>query len=74
MIPMAAGRVDLTVGCGIVPLHILAISLRTMLGRPWPISMAIVLLLGAVAEFLYVVLVEVAKIDSFIAALALPVT
>ena len=34
MIPMAAGRIDLTVGYGIVLWHILAISLQTMLGCP----------------------------------------
>ena len=36
MIPMAAGRIDLTVGYGIVLWHILAISMQTMLGLPWP--------------------------------------
>lgn len=69
MIPMAAGRIDLTVGYGIVLWHILAISLQTMLGLPWPIAVAIVLLLGAVTGFLNGLLVEVAKIDSFIATL-----
>ena len=69
MIPMAAGRIDLTVGYGIVLWHILAISLQTMLGLPWPIAVAVVLLLGAVTGFLNGLLVEVAKIDSFIATL-----
>ncbi|MEL6566293.1 MAG: ABC transporter permease [Pseudomonadota bacterium] len=69
MIPMAAGRIDLTVGYGIVLWHILAISLQTMLGLPWPMAVAIVLLLGAVTGFLNGLLVEVAKIDSFIATL-----
>ena len=69
MIPMAAGRIDLTVGYGIVLWHILAISLQTMLGLPWPMAVAIVLLLGAVTGFLNGMLVEVAKIDSFIATL-----
>ncbi|WP_299736740.1 ABC transporter permease [uncultured Roseobacter sp.] len=69
MIPMAAGRIDLTVGYGIVLWHILAISLQTMLGLPWPIAVAVVLVLGAVAGFLNGLLVEVAKIDSFIATL-----
>ncbi len=69
MIPMAAGRIDLTVGYGIVLWHILAISLQTMLGLPWPIAVAVVLLLGAVSGFLNGLLVEVAKIDSFIATL-----
>ena len=69
MIPMAAGRIDLTVGYGIVLWHILAISLQTMLGLPWPIAVALVLLLGAVTGFLNGLLVEIAKIDSFIATL-----
>lgn len=34
MIPMVAGRIDLTVGYGIVLWHILAISLQTMYGFP----------------------------------------
>ena len=69
MSPMAAGRIDLTVGYGIVLWHILAISLQTMLGLPWPVAVAVVLVLGAVTGFLNGLLVEVAKIDSFIATL-----
>ncbi len=69
MIPMAAGRIDLTVGYGIVLWHILAISLQTIYGLPWPMAVGIVLILGAVSGFLNGLLVEVAKIDSFIATL-----
>ncbi|RJT39570.1 ABC transporter permease [Mesorhizobium waimense] len=69
MIPMASGRIDLTVGYGIVLWHILAISLQTMLGIPWPLAVLIVLLLGAATGFLNGLLVEVARIDSFIATL-----
>lgn len=69
MIPMAAGRIDLTVGYGIVLWHILAISLQTIYGFPWPVAVAVVLILGAVSGFLNGLLVEVAKIDSFIATL-----
>jgi ribose transport system permease protein len=69
MIPMAAGRIDLTVGYGIVLWHILAISLQTSLGLPWPVAVLVVLLLGAFTGFLNGMLVEVAKIDSFIATL-----
>ncbi|MEY9558174.1 ABC transporter permease [Sinorhizobium fredii] len=69
MIPMASGRIDLTVGYGIVLWHILAISLQTMFGVPWPLAVLIVLLLGAVTGFLNGLLVEVARIDSFIATL-----
>lgn len=69
MIPMSAGRIDLTVGYGIVLWHILAISLQTMFGVPWPLAVLIVLTLGALMGMLNGLLVEVAKIDSFIATL-----
>ena len=69
MVPMAAGKIDLTVGYGIVLWHILAISLQTMLGLPWPVALMIVVILGAVVGLLNGLLVEVARIDSFIATL-----
>ena len=69
MIPMVAGRIDLTVGYGIVLWHILAISLQTMYGFPWPVAVGIVLFLGIVTGALNGLLVEVARIDSFIATL-----
>jgi ribose transport system permease protein len=69
MIPMSAGRIDLTVGYGIVLWHILAISLQTMYGVPWFAAVLIVLALGAFMGMLNGLLVEVAKIDSFIATL-----
>ena len=69
MIPMVAGRIDLTVGYGIVLWHILAISFQVNFGIPWPIAVAIVVILGAVTGFLNGLLVEVAKIDAFIATL-----
>ncbi len=69
MVPMAAGRIDLTVGYGIVIWHILAISLQTLFGVPWPLAVIIVLALGALVGFLNGMLVEVARIDSFIATL-----
>ena len=70
MIPMAAGRIDLTVGYGIVLWHIMALSLQTIFHVPWPIAVLIVLSLGAVMGVLNGLLVEVAKIDSFIATLS----
>ncbi len=69
IIPMAAGRIDLTVGYGIVLWHVLAISLQLYLGLPWPLAVLIVLVLGAFVGFLNGLLVEVAKIDAFIATL-----
>ncbi|UIK03023.1 ABC transporter permease (plasmid) [Rhizobium leguminosarum] len=69
MIPMASGRIDLTVGYGIVLWHILAISLQTAYGLPRPVAVVIVLALGVLTGFINGLLVEVAKIDSFIATL-----
>jgi ribose transport system permease protein len=69
MIPMSAGRIDLTVGYGIVLWHILAISLQTLYGFSWPVAVLTVLALGAFMGMLNGLLVEVAKIDSFIATL-----
>lgn len=69
MIPMVSGKIDLTVGYGIVLWHILAISLQTMLGMPWPVAVLVVLCLGAGIGLLNGILVEVARIDSFIATL-----
>ncbi len=69
MIPMAAGRIDLTVGYGIVLWHILAISLQTLYGFHWVAAVVIVLVLGSIVGFLNGLLVEIAKIDAFIATL-----
>ncbi|MEM1343568.1 MAG: ABC transporter permease, partial [Pseudomonadota bacterium] len=68
MIPMVAGRIDLTVGYGIVLWHVLAISLQLM-GVPWPLAVVLVLAMGAFVGFCNGFLVEVAKIDAFIATL-----
>ena len=38
MVPMMAGRIDLTVGFGIVMWHILAISLQVQYDVPWPLA------------------------------------
>lgn len=71
MVPMVTGKIDLTVGYGIVLWHILAISLQVWYGVPWPVAALIVLLLGAATGFLNGLLVEVAQIDSFIATLGM---
>lgn len=69
MIPMMAGRIDLTVGYGIVLWHILVIALQTQYGVPWPLAVIIVLALGALLGLVNGFLVELARIDSFIATL-----
>ncbi len=69
MLPMMAGRIDLTIGFGIVLWHILAISLQVWYGLPWPLACVVVLLCGGLAGLINGLLVEVAQIDSFIATL-----
>lgn len=69
MIPMISGKIDLTVGYGIVLWHILAISFQAQLGMSWPMAVFVILVLGGMFGMLNGVLVEVAKIDSFIATL-----
>ena len=69
MIPMMAGRIDLTVGYGIVLWHVLAIALQTKLGLSWPVACLIVLMLGCLLGLMNGFLVELAQIDSFIATL-----
>ena len=69
MVPMMAGRIDLTVGFGIVMWHILAISLQVKYGIPWPVACLIVIACAGLAGLVNGMLVEVAQIDSFIATL-----
>jgi ribose transport system permease protein len=69
MVPMMAGRIDLTVGFGIVMWHILAISLQVQYGLPWPLACLMVILCAGLAGLINGMLVEVAQIDSFIATL-----
>lgn len=69
LLPMIAGRIDLTIGYGIVLWHILAISLQTTYGLPWELAVLAVLGCGALAGLANGLLVEIAQIDSFIATL-----
>ena len=69
MLPMIAGRIDLTVGYGIVLWHVAAISLQVNYGVPWPVAVALVLAGGLLVGLINGLLVEVAQIDSFIATL-----
>ena len=68
-LPMMAGRIDLTVGFGIVMWHILAISLQVKYGVPWPVATLIVVACAASVGLLNGVLVEIAQVDAFIATL-----
>ena len=67
-VPMMTGKIDLTVGYGVVLWHILTISFQ-LSGLPWPLASLAVLVLGTLFGLLNGLLVEVAQIDSFIATL-----
>ncbi len=69
MLPMIAGRIDLTVGYGIVLWHIVAITLQVNYGMDWQVAVAVTLAGGLVVGLINGLLVEVAQIDSFIATL-----
>src|ERR1700733_6672679 len=69
MIPMVTGKIDLTIGYGIVLWHILVISLQEWFYVPWPVAVLVVLCLGAAVGLFNGFLVEIAQIDSFIATL-----
>ena len=67
-VPMMTGKIDLTVGYGVVLWHILVISLQ-LAGVAWPLAVLMVLAMGLVFGVLNGLLVEIAQIDSFIATL-----
>ncbi len=69
MIPMVTGKIDLTIGYGIVLWHMLVISLQEWYFVPWPLAVLAVLCLGAAVGLFNGLLVEIAQIDSFIATL-----
>src|ERR1700742_5031760 len=68
-LPMMAGRIDLTVGFGIVMWHILAISLQVKYDVPWPLAIVIVLACAGLVGLVNGLLVEVAQVDAFVATL-----
>lgn len=69
MMPMAAGKIDLSIGFGVMLWEIMAISLQTRFGIPWIVVIPIVLAGGALIGVVNAALVEFARIDAFIATL-----
>ena len=68
-LPMMAGRIDLTVGFGIVMWHILVLSLQVKYGFPWPLAILATVMCAALVGFCNGLLVEVAQVDAFVATL-----
>ncbi|WP_328835192.1 ABC transporter permease [Streptomyces europaeiscabiei] len=69
MIPIVTGKFDLSVGYGLGFAHVLAMQLIVNSGWSWPIACVVVILGGGIVGVLNGLLVEFAKIDSFIATL-----
>ncbi|MER5934856.1 ABC transporter permease [Streptomyces sp. NPDC002054] len=68
-IPIVTRKFDLSLGYGLGLAHVLVMQLIVNGGWPWPWACLVVVVGGAVAGALNGVLVEFARIDSFIATL-----
>ncbi|MGR6974255.1 ABC transporter permease [Streptomyces cynarae] len=69
MIPIVTGKFDLSVGYGLGFAHVLAMQLIVNNGWPWPLACVVVIVGGGIIGVFNGLLVEFAKIDSFIATL-----
>ncbi|MFJ8467531.1 ABC transporter permease [Streptomyces swartbergensis] len=69
MIPIVTGKFDLSVGYGLGFAHVLAMQLIVHDGWPWPLACLAVIVGGGIIGVFNGLLVEFAKIDSFIATL-----
>jgi len=69
MLVIASGNYDLSIAYSIGLMHIIAMSLIAWVGLPWPLVVVVTILAGGVVGWINGVLVEYAKIDSFIATL-----
>jgi len=69
MCVIAAGNYDLSVGYGIGLMHIVAMGLLTDYGVDWPWVVVLTIAAGGLVGLINGILVEYARIDSFIATL-----
>ncbi len=68
-IPIVTGRFDLSIGYGIGLAHVIAMWLLVNTGLPWPLVALVILAIGVAVGLVNGFLVELARIDSFIATL-----
>ncbi|MFI5980617.1 ABC transporter permease [Streptomyces sp. NPDC051555] len=68
-VPIATGKFDLSIGYGLGLAHVLVMRLIVDEGTPWPLACLAVVLGGTLVGVLNGVIVEFARIDSFIATL-----
>jgi ribose transport system permease protein len=69
MIVIASNNFDLSVAYSLGLMHIITMGLLVKVGLPWPLVVALVITAGALVGLINGLLVEFAKIDSFIATL-----
>ncbi|MGW1672349.1 ABC transporter permease [Streptomyces sp. NPDC002324] len=69
MIPIVTGKFDLSVGYGLGLAHVLTMQLIVNNGWAWPMACLVVIIGGGIIGVFNGLLVEFAKIDSFIATL-----
>jgi ribose transport system permease protein len=69
MIPIVTGKFDLSIGYGLGLWHVLTMQLIVVGGWPWQLACLVTIAGGTVVGVLNGLLVELAKIDSFIATL-----
>jgi ribose transport system permease protein len=70
VVPMAAGKFDLSVGYTVGLSHVLVIGLMVKSGFAWPVACMLGIVAGVVIGLVNGLLVAFARIDSFIATLA----
>ncbi|SHM77937.1 ABC transporter permease [Streptomyces yunnanensis] len=68
-IPIATAKFDLSIGYGLGLAHVMAMQLIAVDAWPWPLACLVVVLGGAVVGAFNGMVVEFARIDSFIATL-----
>jgi ribose transport system permease protein len=68
-IPMAVGKIDVSIGYAVGLYHILVLVLQINYGLPWPVACVAVLVLATVIGLLNGLLVELAQVDAFVATL-----
>lgn len=69
MIPIVTAKFDLSIGYGLGLAHVMTMQLIAHEAWPWPLACLVVVLGGAVVGTFNGVVVEFARIDSFIATL-----
>jgi ribose transport system permease protein len=69
MIPMAAGKIDISIGYAVGLWHILVLTLQIRYGVPIPVAILTVLALSVLVGLVNGLLVELAQVDAFVATL-----